>query len=123
MVGIANAALFGVACFYTTWVLYLAVMALKRAKDAETIGRVATTVGTPVLWVGLVFDVVFNIILSVPFLELPKELLVTGRLSRHVREAQASGKLGVDRAWRQRLAFWLCRNFLDTFDPTGSHCK
>ncbi len=46
-------------CILSTWMLwvfYLAVMNLKRAKEAGQLSRTALIFGTPVLWVGYVLD-------------------------------------------------------------------
>lgn len=44
---------------------------------------------------------------------LPRELLVTSRLSRH---AKGDG-------WRASVARWICVHLLDRLDPCGRHCK
>jgi hypothetical protein len=96
------------------WVFYLAVMTLWRAKEAGTISRVALVPGYLTLGVGVLLDVLANILLmSFIFLELPRQWLVTQRLKHH----NLNG-----RGWRQRLARWICKHLLDAFDPTGCHC-
>lgn len=106
--------------FYATWIFYLAVMSLMRARDAGILSPFAHALGLPILWVGLVLDMLFNVLICTPlFLELPQEVLTTGRVSRHVR-AIPNGGYG---PWRSRLALFLCRNLLDVFDPSGTHCK
>jgi hypothetical protein len=103
------------------WVLYLACMNLKRAKDADRIPRVGYWFGYPVLLVGLAADFFYNVILAtVLFGELPQEWLLTGRLQRYLRDPDAG------QAWwlysRKTVARWLCDNLLDPFDPSGNHC-
>lgn len=101
-----------------TWTMYLAVMALKRVKD-ETPEKITTAVkifGYPLLFVGLIFDVVFNVVLgTILFLELPEldRLLFTSRLDKHA--TQGSG-------YKKKLAQWFCHEFLNSFDPSGCHC-
>lgn len=105
------AVLIGFAATYALWVLYLAVMSLKRVRDEGKLSRLAYIFGIPVLYIGLVFDVLINIfVMTVLLLELPKEWLVTTRLKRHNRGT----------GWRQKFAAW-CEQFLDPFDPSGDH--
>ena len=107
-----NALLLAFAATYALWILYLAVMALKRARNAGQLSPLAFAFGVPVLKVGLVLDVLVNVlVLTVVLLELPRELLVTTRLKRHNRTGGG---------WRQRFAAW-CEQFLDPFDPSGDH--
>lgn len=100
--------------FYTTWLFYLAVMNLKRARDNVGLTLPVRILGYPILFIGLLLDFLLNMTLcTILFLELPKETLVTGRLKRHIKST----------GWRSKLAGWLCSNFLDTFDPSGCHCN
>lgn len=103
----------GIALFYITWLFYLAVMNLKRAKDAGTLSKVALVMGYPILLVGLVLDALLNVtVMTVLFLEPPREWLVTARLKRH---AEVFGP------WRGDLARWFAKHLLDVFDPSGKH--
>lgn len=107
-----KALLVAVATTYALWFFYLAVMSLKRAKDAGMLSSAAKVLGYPVLCVGLILDVLVNAFICTPlFLELPRELLVTSRLKRHNRTG---------RGWRKRLAAWF-EPLLDPFDPSGDH--
>lgn len=100
---------------YVLWMFYLAVMSLMRARDAGKLSRPAYILGLPILWTGLFIDCVVNIfVASVVFLEPPRELLVTSRLTRLVHR---------NSGWRGKLALWVCINLLDQFDPSGHHCK
>lgn len=102
------------ASLYLLWVLYLAVMNLKRAKDAGALRPTALYLGYPVLLLGLLVDFLVNVVVfTVLLLELPRETLVTSRLKRHIAHG---------RGWRQRVAHWFCSELLDTFDPSGKHC-
>ncbi len=108
---LAIIALTGFAATYALWVLYLAVMALKRARDAGQLSKLATAFGLPILYVGLILDALVNIfVMTVLLIELPCEWLVTTRLKRHNRGT----------GWRQKFAAW-CEQFLDPFDPSGNH--
>lgn len=114
LIAAARFAAFSVACAYVTWIFYLAVMALIRARDEGKLSPVALWLGYPVVAVGLAFDFVLHVVVgTVVFLEPPREWLLTQRLSRLIR---------TDRGWRGNLAVWVCLNLLDTFDPAGRHC-
>lgn len=98
---------------YALWIFYLAVMNLKRVKDAGKLGKVALALGTPVLIVGLVLDLMVNVlVMSILLLEIPQETTVTARLKRHKRESQG---------WRLRVTNWFASELLDHFDPSGVH--
>jgi len=102
----------GIYLFMLTWVLYLAVMNLRRNRDKLT--TAAKIFAYPVAYVGVLVDAIFNVILgTLFFLELPKEWMFTHRLERHIK-----GSSG----YRKRLACWFCVNLLDPFDPDGVHC-
>ena len=104
--------LVGLGATYLLWVLYLAVMNLKRARDNKLLSRQAFVLGLPLLKIGLLLDVFVNIaVMTVLLLELPREWLVTTRLKRHNRTGTG---------WRQRLAAWF-EPLLDPFDPSGDH--
>ena len=107
---------YSILTLYVLWVFYLAVMALLNAKEKGTISKPALWLGYPVLLIGVVLDFVVNVtIMSVIYLELPREWLVTKRLSRHIKH-------GKD--WRHKLSKWICSNLLDTFDPDHrGHCR
>jgi hypothetical protein len=107
--------LYGIGILYALWIFYLASMNLKRAKDANTLPFGAVIFGYPVVIVGVLMDCFVNLtICTVIFLEWPRELLVTGRVSR--LEATGTG-------WRQSTAKWFCDNLLNAFDPSGKHCN
>lgn len=104
--------LIGAGAVYALWIFYLAVMCLKRAKDADLLHKRARIFGTPVLIVGYALDVLVNIIVMTVLLgELPHETTVTARLKRHLKTSTG---------WRLKVA----RGFvplLDPFDPSGRH--
>ncbi len=104
--------LIGFGSFYALWIFYLAVMGLKRAKDAGLLHKTAVVFGYPVLIVGYLLDAFVNVaVLTVILLELPRELTVTARLKRHIRMSQG---------WRLSVAVWFVP-LLDPFDPSGRH--
>ena len=107
-----KAILIGIGSTYALWVFYLAVMNLKRAKDAGMLTRTAAALGYPVLFVGWILDAFVNVfVLTVLMLELPQELLVTTRLKRHNRYGNG---------WRKSFARWF-EPLLDPYDPSGDH--
>jgi uncharacterized membrane protein YhaH (DUF805 family) len=85
--GAGRAALQGLAATYLLWIFYLAVMALKRARDAGQLSPLAFALGVLVLKVGLVLDVLVNVlVMTVVLVEPPREWLVTTRLAVQVRQ-------------------------------------
>lgn len=108
------AILWPLAALYALWIFYLAVMNLKRAKDAGTLPRTALWLGYPVLFTGLLIDLFVNVaVATIIFLDMPRELTVTARLKRYVRERPGT--------WRASVAVWFAVNLLDVFDPSGKH--
>jgi len=103
-----------VLSFYILWALYLAIMNLKRARDAGTLSKKAYYIGIPMLLFGFVFDVLFNWIFGTIILfELPHETVFTSKLSRHYGKDTTRGK----------IANAICDHLLNDFDPDGTHCK
>ncbi len=99
---------------WLTWLLYIAVMAMKRVKDAGKATIPMKVMGYPILLIGVLADVLLNVIVcSVLFAEMPKEWFVTTRLNR----------LNDGTDWRARLSNWIAVNLLDAFDPSGKHVK
>lgn len=102
------------AALYLLWTLYLAVMNLKRARDAGKLSKPAYVLGLPLLYGGLLLDVLVNLtVCTVILREIPRkgEWTVSQRLSRHVA---GSG-------WRQAIAVWVGTYLLDPYDPSGKH--
>lgn len=99
---------------YALWVFYLAVMNLKRARDAGYLVGFVYYLAQPVVLVGILTDIFVNLfVCSLIFLERPRESLVTSRLKRHINSE----------GWRSSVAAWICVNLLNKFDPSGNHCK
>jgi hypothetical protein len=100
---------------YALWVLYLLVMGLYRAQLAGRLSKPAMVLGAPFLILGYLVDVLTNLTVATAlFLELPREALVTTRLTRHMGDGDG---------WRYRVARAICRSLLDPFDPRGVHCQ
>ena len=109
---ILYATLIGLGNTYALWIFYLAVMNLKRAKDAGQLTTTAKALGYPVLIVGYLLDCFVNFtVMTVLLLELPQETTVTSRLSRHLNEGEG---------WRKAIAAWAAP-LLNPFDPSGRH--
>lgn len=100
-----------VCVMVVTWVFFLAVMMLKIKREAGTIPKVALPFAYVVLGVGLTLDVIFNVLSTFLFLELPHEYLFTARVSRLIKFGDG---------WRKRIATWFCEGFLNPFD--AGHC-
>jgi len=108
--------LYSILALYVLWIFYLAVMSLYRAKKEDKLTKVALVLGYPILIIGATLDLFINLVLfTIIFLEIPKELLVTKRLSRHIKKGSG---------YRMKLAKWICSNLLDTFDAHHEgHCR
>lgn len=112
MYSLAYALLVGLGAAYALWVFFLAVMSLKRVKDAGLLTATTKALGYPVLFAGLAMDLFVNATLMTLVLgEIPREMTVTARLKRHNRESTG---------WRKAVAAW-AEPLLDPFDPSGDH--
>ncbi len=101
---------------WVLWAMYVMVMGIYRAHLDKRLTTVTTILAAPWVAIGYLVDALVNLTFaSILFWEPPWELLVTGRLKRHI--AAISG------GWRHRLAMWICDRLLDPFDPTGNHCR
>jgi hypothetical protein len=106
------AVLAGLGATYALWIFFLAVMSLKRAKEAGQLTSTAVILGTPVLFVGYLLDFIVNTtVMTILLLEIPQETTVTARLGRHLRESTN---------WRRAIAAW-AEPLLDPYDPSGDH--
>lgn len=110
-------ALYGVAAFYALWVFYLAIMSLKRAKDAGNLSKITFVIATPLLLFGAGLDVFLqHTLCSVFFWDWPRkgEWTMSQRFSRYITERDD---------WREIISRKVCKKFLDMADPSGVHCK
>lgn len=103
---------YGIALFYITWLFFLAIMALKLAKDTGKLRKPVIILGSPILLFGILLDFSTNMVATFVFLELPQETMLTYRCERHLRDSDG---------WDYRVALWICRNLLDPFQQ-GGHC-
>ena len=106
--------LIAIGSFWLLWVFYVAVMHLKIVRDQGKLSKLAYVFGIPTLYLGLAIDTFVNwFVMSFVFMEIPKETLVTKRLSRLWKDDPNS--------WRGKLARQMSNVLLDAFDPSGDH--
>lgn len=99
----------------TTWLFYLAAQSLMPRK--LVLNRIVLFHAYLLVAIGLVLDFLLNVLVaSALFLAPPQELLLTKRLVRYKYDER-------ERAWRRRLAGWICAELLDTFAADGCHCS
>ncbi len=109
------APLFAILFIYITLTMYWAIMCLARARDHGMLPPWAKRIAYPLLLAGYLMDFLLNVlVVSFVLLEIPRELLVTARLSRHIKSTGG---------WRRKVATWVCQNLLDFADPKGCHCR
>ena len=113
-----NVILFYAALIYLTWLFFLAIMALKSARDNHKLTRASTVLAYPLLVVGWCLDFSLNMAATPVFLDFPQEWLLTIRCDRYLSIVNPTG---LDK-YRQRFARLLCQNLLDPFQ-SGGHCR
>lgn len=114
LIVIGSVLLVAIIHFYLLWTCYLAIMNLYRAKSAGTLSTFSKYAALPIYYFGLVLDFIGNAFwLMILCGEVPKEWLITTRLSRY--KTYGSG-------YRYRFATLMCDNLLNPFDPNGCHC-
>ena len=97
------------------WGFYVLVMGFYRAHLDKRLTKLTYVLAAPFIITGIVLDVLAQLtIATLAFLEIPREWLVTSRLSRLINS---------NAGWRTKLADFICTRVLDPFDPTGKHCK
>lgn len=106
-------AAYSLLAFWALWVLFLATMNLGQAKAEGKLHGFALWAGYTVLAVGLLVDFVVQVtVATVIWLELPRELTVSGRVERLCREGHG---------YRLALAMWFRHVLLAPFDRSGGH--
>lgn len=94
------------------WVGYLALTNLERVRVAQGLTKPQRLLAGVLLLIFGTLDVLLNWTFCVLlFLELPREMTVSRRCTRHFK---ADG-------WRGDVARWLGRHALDPFDHRGAH--
>lgn len=100
--------------FVCTFTAFVAIMKMREIQDE--IFRLHWSVRWAcflILFIGLILDTILNwVVLTVIFLELPREYLSTARVIRHKYYSTH---------WRHDLALWFCTNWLVVFDER--HCE
>jgi hypothetical protein len=105
----------GIFTFYILWIFYLAVMSLTHAQKTGRLTRASRTLGLPILLIGYAADVLVNATLfSLLVWDLPREYTVTQHINRLLRHGKPLQKT---------ISHWVCHHLLDTFDPSGKHCR
>lgn len=106
--------LYTLAYLWLFWGLYVLVMGLYRAKLDGRLSKPLIFMGAPFILAAYLMDVLANLTIAwLIFWEIPRELTVTNRLKRHLKQS-------ID--WRFNVALALCTSLLDPLDPTGRHC-
>jgi hypothetical protein len=97
---------------YALYVWYAAVMNIKRVRDIGKLTTLGKVFGYPTLVIGLILDLLVNwFVMTIIFLEVPRELTVTSRLKRHHKESTGY-RLAVVKFFEP---------VLDPLDPSGDH--
>jgi hypothetical protein len=114
MIDLLNSIVVLILYLYSFWIVYIGVMGIYRAYLDNRLSKVVLYLLCPFILIGIIMDVFANLFVApIIFMDMPKELLVTTRLTRYKRD---------DKGWRYNLANVICINLLDVFDPTGKHC-
>lgn len=99
--------------FYALWFAYLAIMSLKRSRDAGTLTGVAYALAVPFFIAAYALDIFVNLTgCTVVFFDAPREKTMTARLKRYAAQPGT---------WRFTLTVFIATHFLDRFDPDGYH--
>ena len=111
----AKTLLFVALYIWAFWGLFVFTMDIYRAYLQHKLTLASKVLGAPYLIAMLVADVLCNFtIATIVMLETPRELFVTQRLARHIKDGSG---------WRHAIAAWVCKQLLDPLDPTGHHCE
>lgn len=103
--------LFYILLMFITWTFFLAVMHLREIRDSQGFTKVNIIPAYTVLVIGLILDFALMLFMCIPLLDLPREMLLTGKLKRLIKE---------DMGWRGDVAEFLCKHFLVPADK--NHC-
>lgn len=104
--------LYLLADLWIFFIMYVASMGMIRAHAEHKLNGALWALCAPFIAIALLVDMLNNLIVfTVLFAELPKELLVTARLKRHVKQHTFRGK----------VARWIGDTLLNPFDHTGNH--
>lgn len=99
------------------WILYLANTSLQRAHDEEKMSPWGYLGALIVYYLFIAVDTLVNLTLfSLLVLDLPRERLVTDHMIRILSNP-------TEKRWRRQICEFICKHFLDAFDPSGCHCR
>ena len=105
--------LFLVAWLWLFFLLYIGAMGIMRAYHAKQLNVWLYVMCLPFLVIAYLYAVLSNLtIVSIIYVELPKQLTVTERLKKHIDS----------QTWRGELSRFICKKILSPFDHTGDHC-
>ena len=109
-----SAVLFALGTLWALWVLYIAMMNIKRVELTRELPWQAQILVYPTIAVFEVVEFVANVfVLTVVFLDWPRELHVSDRLRRYYQRPARYG-------WRLYIVLFI-KPMLDPFDPAGPH--
>lgn len=98
---------------YVFFLVYVTCMNIIRAHDEGKLNGLLWVLSLPLVIVGLLIDFLHQVTLfNLIFWDWPRDLTVTARLKRHIR----------DTTFRGHIARFLCVYVLSPFDHTGNHC-
>lgn len=107
----------GVVGHVVLWVVYIAVMGLKRVRDTNSTAfnhPIVKVLGAIILFFGLMLDVFLNVVYhTLICLDIPQEATITSRLKRYNQDPY-------EWSWRKKVASFF-EPLLDPFDPSGDH--
>ena len=104
---------FSVVLWGFTWLVYLAGMATVYSEARLVDNPGARKLANRLAVIGPITSTALNwFTFTFVLLEFPKEKFLSARLSRHFRHGKG---------WRQKLAAYMGRTWLDPFDPSGTH--
>ena len=99
---------------WALWVLYIAMMNIKRVATTQTMPWRVRALVYPTMAVFEIVEFVANVVvLTVLFVDWPKEIRVSDRLRRYWSNPYRYG-------WRLHVVKFL-KPMLDPFDPAGTH--
>ena len=103
-----------ITLFINTFLFFVALMKMREVQDHIFLLHWSVRwVCFLILFIGLILDTLLNwIVLTIAFVELPREFLSTARVVRHKYSSTH---------WRKDMALWFCQNWLTPFDK--SHCE
>jgi len=102
-----------IGVLYLLWVLYVFSMGVYRLHLRKELKGLNKFLSYPILFFALLTDFICNIWISILFIDLPREYLITQRLIRYKKDPLT---------WRGKIATYICDSALDLFDPTENHC-